>query len=386
MALPVAPQRPATGGKLSHVILGAVVLVLGYLVAHEFMRWTGLGALLTEATTPVKWTRVGDQDQWMTLVHDDFIMGSEPLGRWMQHWAWLLTGSREWALRLPSLLAGLIHVAGAAWLLRDLAPTTRWPTLLFLSLAPYAIFFIGYPSTCPLAYAFVGVYLVAGVRYLRLQPERAPWSESALLALACWSHGMALWAAGAQLVLVFAWASRRPMWPPSRAAAWRLAALCAIPFLPLGLTLLYAYNFGTGLPGRRWMGNATGSVFGAFVSLSGSDLNIDPFTQFGLWSRGHVLGLGGVVLRLSPGLLLVPWVLRWTREVAFVGSALIGLLGLAVAWNFDLGFLRDEKFVLFAVPVQVMLSLWLIDRPRLWWLAVGSAGAMLALLLPQIAW
>jgi hypothetical protein len=132
------------------------------------------------------------------------------------------------------------------------------------------------------------------------------------------------------------------------------------------------------------MGNATGGFNGAFVSLSGSDKHAGVFTQFGLWSPGHLLGLGGLVLRLCPGLLLVPYALRRTRENAFGGLALAGLLLLAVVWNFDFGFLADEKFALFAVPVQILLFLWLVDHSRFQWIAVGSAAAALLVILPRV--
>ena len=90
------------------------------------------------------------------------------------------------------------------------------------------------------------------------------------------------------------------------------------------------------------------------------------------------------MLRLCPGLVLVPYALRRTRERVFGGVAFSGLLLLAIVWNFDLGYLADEKFALFAVPVQILLFLWLVEHSRFRWIAVGSAAAALSVILPRV--
>ena len=323
-------------------------------------------------------------DIWYGLAHDGFIMGSEPLGRWM-HWVFFhLTGSRTLALSLPSVLAGLIFAAGAWRLLKRMYPADFTKAFTFVLLAPYSMFFLGYPSTCPLAYAFTGLYLLAGLHFIRSSPQRAPWGESLLLALAVWSHGMALWVTGAHLALVVTWFRRLPA--GRLAAVPRAIALCAIPFSLLSATLLYAHVYGSGLDASPWYGNAGGGTGGAFVAWRGYDATMRELWSWGLYSRGHLLGIWGLTVRLAPAALVVPLVFRRGRESTFLLAALLGGLLLVVVWNLDFGFDRDEKFALYGVPAHLYLLWRFVEHRRFPWLVPIGGLALAYALSSGVSW
>jgi hypothetical protein len=317
-----------------------------------------------------------DMDIWYDLAHDGFIMGSEPLGRWM-HWVFFhLTGSRTLALSLPSVLAGLIFAGGAWRVVTNVWPEQREKAFVFVVLAPYSMFFLGYPSTCPLAYAFTGLYLLKGLDFIRSSTARAPWSESLLLAMAVWSHGMALWVTGAHLVLVVTWFRRLPA-GGRLAATPRAVALCAIPFSFLSATLLYAYLYGSGLESSAWYGNAGGGTGGRFVVWGGDDATMREFWSWGLYSRGHLMGILELTVRLAPATLVVPFVFRRSRESTFLLAALLGGVLLVVVWNLDFGFSRDEKFALYGVPAHLFVLWRFVEFRRFAWL-VPIGGLALA--------
>ena len=324
-------------------------------------------------------------DIWYRLAHDDFIMGSEPLGRWMQYLFFQVTGSRTWALILPSVLAGLIFAAGAWRVLKDMYPEEFTQTFAFVLLAPYSMFFLGYPSTCPLAYAFTGLYLLAGLNFIRSPPARAPWGEALLLALAVWSHGMALWVTGAHLALVVIWLGRLPA-DRRLAAVPRFLALCAIPFSLLAATLLYAHRFGSGFEFSPWYGNATGGFGGAFVEWGGADASMAEFMRWGLYSPGHLMGILSLTLRLAPAALLIPLVWRKGLEGTFLLAALLGGLLLVMVWNLDFGFYRDEKFALYGVPAHFYLLWRFAKHRRFMWLVAGGAVALACALAYSPSW
>jgi len=317
-----------------------------------------------------------DMDIWYGLAHDGFIMGSEPLGRWMQWVFFHLTGSRTLALSLPSVLAGLIFAAGAWRVLTKMWPEQRAKAFAFVILAPYSMFFLGYPSTCPLAYAFTGLYLLTGLDFIRSSAARAPWGASLLLAMAVWSHGMALWVTGAHLALVVMWFRRLPA-ADRLAAVPRAIASCAIPFSLLSATLLYANVYGSGLESSPWYGNAGGGTGGAFVAWRGDDATMREFWSWGLYSRGHLMGILDLTVRLAPAALVVPLVFRRSRESTFLLAALLGGLLLVVVWNLDFGFARDEKFALYGVPAHFYLLWRFVEHRRFIWL-VPIGGLALA--------
>ena len=299
-----------------------------------------------------------DMDIWYRLAHDDFIMGSEPLGRWMQYFFFQLTGSRTWALILPSVLAGLIFAAGAWRVLKDMYPEEFAKAFAFVLLAPYSMFFLGYPSTCPLAYAFTGLYLLAGLDFIRSRPARAPWREALLLALAVWSHGMALWVTGAHLALVVIWLGRLPAGrsasrrfrASSRCVSYRFPSWRPRCSMPSGSV--------QDLNSVRGTATRTVDLVGLFVELGGDDASDGGSSwSWGLYSQGHLMGILSLTLRLAPAALVIPLVWRKGLEGTFLLAALLGGLLLVIVWNLDFGFYRDEKFALYGVPAHLYL-LW----------------------------
>jgi hypothetical protein len=326
-----------------------------------------------------------DTDIWYRLAHDGFIMGSEPLGRWMHYVFFQLTGSRTLALMLPSVLAGLIFAGGSWRLLKDMYPQHFTKAFAFVLLAPYSMFFVGYPGTCPLAYAFTGLYFLAGLNFIRSSPPRAPWAESLLLALAVWSHGMALWVTGAHLALVVIWLGRLPAGRPL-ATMSRFIALCALPFSLLAATLLYARTFGTGFDPSPWYGNAGGGWGGLFVAWRGYDARMAEFVSWGLYSPGHLLGILGMTARLAPAALALPFVWRSTRESTFLLAGLLGGLLLVTVWNLDFGFYRDETLALYSVPAHLYLLWRFVTHRRFAWLIAGGGLALVYALSSGPSW
>jgi hypothetical protein len=344
---------------------------------------------------------VGDIATWLRLASDPFIQGSEPLGRWMHYFAYRLLslfGGRPdpmLALRVASYGAGLFLLYGAVRLLPAVVPHDKVAaSAVFFLGATFSIFFFGYPATTPWVCAFLGVYLLAGLRYLALKPNRAPWPETLVIALAVWTHGAALFATGAQATLILIWLLTWPAEPGvGKVRRWLTAAvLAASPFVLLGGTLWWAYRFGTGLDEAPWMGTAKGGIFHrTWVVFEGQDqiLNLpgQRFEQYVFLGHDYLRGLVNVILWICPGLVLVPiaaWRLARTRrpDVIFLVGALLGLLVLTVFWNPDNGHEGDIRYLaIFAIPAGLLLTLWLsnaLDDRRWKVLAALSASAAFA--------
>jgi hypothetical protein len=344
---------------------------------------------------------VGDIDTWLRLANNPFIQGSEPLGRWSHYLGYRIlalfssTPDNMEALRISSYGAGLFFLYLAIRILPDVVPPEDAATaVMFVVIAPVAILFFGFPANSPWSYSFLGVYLLAGLRYLKLKPNRGPWPETFLIGMAVWAHGMALFATGAEAVLIGVWFFR---WSVERGASqirrWGVAAaLVAITFGFLGATLAWAYKFGSGLPESPWYGCANGGIFHrTWILFAGKDAILDfpgqRFEQYVFLSHDYVRGVLNLVLLISPGLVLVP-VAAWRlvrsrpREVAFLMAALVGLLVVTLLWNPDNGFDADVKLSsAFTLPAYCLLLLWLVGslEPRRWkWLAALAASTAFA--------
>ncbi len=206
-----------------------------------------------------------------------------------------------------------------------------------------------------------------------------------ILTLAIWTHGMVLWAACAHLVLLHTWGEQPDVRAlPKKRFAVLVPALAALPVVPLGLTLLYAWTYGSGLTESPWQGNAFGGPLfrRAFVHFDATDWVAGRFTNYGIFSPAYLRRLRTLILCAAPGLFCVPLALRRNRETAFLGAALAGSLALLVLWNPDFGL--GAQFCLFAVPTQILLLCGLVDHPRWRWIASASALAS-AVILPEIS-
>jgi hypothetical protein len=344
---------------------------------------------------------VGDIDTWLGLAKNPFIQGSEPLGRWSHYFAYRILSlfssppDNLEALRLSSYGAGLFLLYCALRILPEVVPReAAAAAVLFVVVAPVSILFFGFPANSTWSYAFLGVYLLAGLRYLKLEPNRAPWPETILVAMAVWAHGMALFATGAEAVLIGAWLFG---WSKEGGAGslrrWAVATgLVVLTFGFLGATLAWAYKFGSGLPESPWFGCARGGFFGrTWILFSGPDhvvhLGGQRLEQYAFLSRDYVRDVLNLFLLISPGLALVPtatWHLARSkpREVLFLLAAMFGLLVVTLFWNPDNGFDADVKLSsAFSIPATCLLLLWLVTalQPRRWkWLAALAASTAFA--------
>ena len=209
---------------------------------------------------------------------------------------------------------------------------------------------------------------------------------------------MALFATGAQAALVALWFWG---WPAEggRAKPMRLltaAGLSLAPFVLLGATLWWARTFGTGLGEAPWMGTAAGGIFHrTWILFSGQDqiLNLasgERFEEYLFLGHDYDWGRLNLFLWMCPGLVLIPmatWQLARSRakEVAFLLSAMVGLLLLTLFWNPDNGHEGDMRLLsLFAVPAYLLLLLWLarvLDGRRLKLLVTLGVSATFAFTL-----
>ncbi len=343
-----------------------IALALSFAIGLLFFHWS--------VTPPM----LGDSVFWQMLADNPFIMGSEPLGRWSHYLAYQLLTlfdvyDRKLGVRLSSALAGAFDLAGVMLLVRAALPRLpRFAGIMFLFLSPTALLFIGYPEATPWAYAFTEIYLLAGVRYLRLSLARPPWLETLFIMFAVWTHGMACFATGAQLSLLLIWFFRKlDEDAPARWSVRRVAlglSLAALTFVPLGGTLLFAYLFGTGLPASPWQGNMGGGKDNwPWVSFSEAGAATHPLViaQYIFFDKRYRSDLFNLILSACPLLFALPLALaqiaKFARtEILFVGSALAGLLLFTLFWNADLGMQFDfDLMAMFAVPAQLLAALWL---------------------------
>jgi hypothetical protein len=317
----------------------------------------------------------GDAAFWVRMASDPFIMSSEPLGRWSHYLAFRIHGligepDRLAAVRWSSVAAGGFYLSALIPLAcRTFSGSRSWVLAAFLFIVPSIEVFAGYPETTPWVYAFTGIYLLAGVRYLEAGLARPPWIESLLLLVALWTHGVACFATGAHAVLMLCWwrssqAVRTVLSPQRRAMLAVLLAL--LPFAALAATFAFAYAFGTGLATSPWYGNALGGGGGQWVFLS--EATKPPGAQYALLNRRHVEDLATLVLLACPLLLVVPVaareLLRDRRQpLAFLAAALAGLLLFSLFWYADYGMQRDyDLMAMFTVPAHLIVALWLDAR------------------------
>jgi hypothetical protein len=351
--------RVATGASFALVVLAAGALLL---------RWHYLGA-------------AGDWTRWVRWAQDPFLMPSEALGRWSHYVGYevasrldlprrLRVGPKALGMRLASVAAGMFYLAALLALLpRALPGSARWSSALFLFVSPTAVLFAGYLETTPWGYAFLGTYLLAGLRYLAQghAARRAPWPEALVLMLAVWSHGAACFATGAHLFLTLHWlfadgAGRSP-WTAARLA--QLAGVCALPFAALAGGMLFAYVAGTGVRWVDWYGNALGGGDGVFWVLFSPEGRTREHQLLFLGPE-HLVAQANVWLRAFPLFSLLPvavgQVLRVRArraELAFLLAGLAGLLLLGLLFNPDLGAQRDfDLLALWAVPAGYVVALW----------------------------
>ena len=144
----------------------------------------------------------------------------------------------------------------------------------------------------------------------------------------------------------------------------QLAAL-TIPFVLFGAFLLWAI-LSPRMTGESmfWFSMiAGGADRDKFVNLWKADLH----SQDTLFGARHLFHLFHLLLTMGPFLFILRRIARDLAarrdELQFLLASLGGLLVLAVFWNADLGMPRDmDILAFFALPVQVLLLLWMEDK------------------------
>jgi hypothetical protein len=197
---------------------------------------------------------------------------------------------------------------------------------------------------------------------------------------------MACFATGAHAALILRWLFRRDRGEtrrlPSLPRAVAATGLALLPFVALGGTMAWAYQFGSGLAASPWYGNALGGGGGQWIAFSHTVSHVD--VQYVFLDSRYLADLANLLLFACPLLVLVPTVARRlapTRapELVFLGSALGGLLLFSLLWNADLGMQRDfDLMAMFSVPAHLILALWLDAR-------FSAGGQQLAALLTASA-
>ena len=415
---------PDQQGSALLVALGlAGAFVLALLASARVARRWGRGAVPSRAAQPwkaagaallvacagallVRWPHSsgsGDWFLWLKLADDPALMPSEPLGR-ASHYLfyqvvsqtpldrWLQLGPKALALRLSAVAAGMVYLTALlVWARQALPSSSAWTSVFFLFVTPTAVLYAGYLETTPWAYAFTGVYLLAGLRYLNAGLRRPPWPEALLLMLAVGSHGVACFATGAHALLCLHWFFARE---PGEATPWtaqrvgQLVAVALLPFAVLAAAFASSYHFGT--TGRwKWYGNALGGADKEFfVVFSDAARRFRYQIQFG--SREYRIGLLNVLLFACPLILVLPAAIWHTlrsrrRPALFLIAGFAGLFLLTLFFNPDLGYRGDfDLLALCAVPASMLIALWwdahFSSRQR-WLLALSIAAASFAFLV-----
>jgi hypothetical protein len=169
------------------------------------------------------------------------------------------------------------------------------------------------------------------------------------------------------------------------------AALCVLPFIPLALTVLAAFIFGSGLERSPWYGNALGGAdHSRWVAFGHKRLR----TDYLFMEQRHVADLMNLILSACPMFFALPIAIvdglaRRRAEALFLLSGLLGLVLFICFWNADAGMRSDyDLFALFALPAYFLIALWweetLNQRARTA-LALAAAGIAFAFgLAPNI--
>jgi hypothetical protein len=371
--------------------------------------WKAVGAALLVACAGAllaRWPHrfsLGDAGIWLHLADDPMLMSSEPLGRGSHYLFYQLVsqtglgrslrlGPKVLALRLSAVAAGMVYLTLLlACARRALPRSSAWTSVLFLFVSPTLVFYAGFLETTPWAYAFIGAYLLAGLRYLNAGLRRPPWLEALLLMLAAGSHGVACFVTGAHALLCLHWFFAREPGEPTPWTARRVGQLFAVALLPfavLAAAMAWSYHFGLGTKGR-WYGNALGGPDKDFW-VAFSDTATRPRHQILFGSAEYRIGLLNVLLFACPLLLVLPAAIWQTlrsrrRPALFLLAGFAGLFLITLFFNPDLGYRGDfDLLAVFAVPASMLIALWwdahFSSRQR-WLLALSIAAASFVFLV-----
>ena len=270
-----------------------------------------------------------------------------------------IVGTSEFAVRLPSLLAGVALVPVMAWVGRVLYDRrTGWVAATLAAISPFAVWYSQEARMYSLFMLLAAVAVGAQVQAIR-RGRTVDWAlYGAATALLLWTQYFALLPVVVQQ-LGFAWViwrERRGRWK-AVLRGWALAAmivvLLAMPMLPILRTQLEAYgNRGAGLvPGQAGAGS---SVIGGTISIYAVGANL-------IWAvlGYHADGAMVQIAALWPLLMLLALVMLG-RGRSGPSLLLAALVVVPMAALFAVGSMKRDLFELRyfsgAVPAMLLLG------------------------------
>jgi len=274
-ASPDAAGRPPVGFGAAPWAWAGLAIALA---AGAWLRLRGLGEPGLWTDELVSWWAASAPSLGEVLSRASGCMATPPLSFVAEHVSIGMFGGSEWAMRLPSALAGLaaiVLVFVAGW--RMFGPAAGAFSALFLAIHPYHLWF----STDARPYA-LSILLAAGSTWALSEMLRS-WRPGAIAAYALCAAGLLytqfvflpLLAAHALALLLAWWADRDRPFPWGRAAAaFGGAALLSLPLVPhlLGVagragSLTWPVQ-GEFPPGVSWMFQTTPLVTAVLVYLA----------------------------------------------------------------------------------------------------------------------
>jgi mannosyltransferase len=269
--------------------------------------------------------------------------------------AWLvvrLAGPGDFALRIPSLLAGIALIPVVAWLAGDLFDRrTAIAAAMFTAVAPALVWYSQEVSAYALVTLFGTLAVVGATRAIR-RGRPADWALHAVAAsLAVWSDWSGLFIVAALEAGFLATAiHRRRTGAPVRAfaTAWGLDTLAlGCQLAALGVLFASQLGHGGGLSGVANVSASGVSFYTTVSNVSWGLLGFHPATVTGVISALWPLGMLASLLMIGREAGRRAWLLL---ACALFPAVCVFALGVAVPGAFDV------RYALTAVPLVFILN------------------------------
>jgi uncharacterized membrane protein len=262
-----------------------------------------------------------------------------------------LAGQGDFALRVPSLVAGVALIPIVAWLADELFDRrAAVAAALFTALAPALVWYSQEASRYALVALFGTLAVVGAARAIR-RGGASDWALHAVAAsLAVWSDWSGIFiVAGTELVLLAVALHRRRLGVPVRPflAAWdvdTLALTCQLAALALLFASQVAHN--GGLAGVTNVSASGVSFYSTVSNVSWGLFGFHPGTVTGALSALWPLGMLASLLLIGREAGPRAWLLL---VCALVPAVAVFALGLAIPGAFDV------RYSLASVPLVFVL-------------------------------
>jgi mannosyltransferase len=289
-----------------------------------------------------------------------------------------LAGDGDFALRIPSLLAGVALIPVAAWFAEDLFDRrTAIAAALFAAVAPALVWYSQQASGYALVALFGTLAVIGAARAIR-RGHAADWVLHVLAAsLAVWSDWSGVFIVAAIEVGFAASAvHRRRTGAPLRGfvTAWGLDSLAlGCQLAALGVLLVSQLQWGGGLEGVANVSASGVSFYTTVSNVSWGLLGFHPATVTGVMSALWPLGMLASLLMIGREAGSRAWLLL---ACALFPAVCVFVLGLAVPGAFDV------RYALASVPLVFVLNAYVATAwPRTRLGRTLVVGAILALLV-----